>query len=126
VGLHVLLVDDDVDFTDQLTDSLRDDGHEVRVARDGASAMVLARELQPDVILLDLGLPDADGYDVARTLRREVPGTTPIIVVTGRREAPFADDVDLLLNKPVPAELFGGLLRYLCRRRMSRVAKTLR
>ena len=122
MALNILLVDDDADFADMLADSLRDGGHEVCIARDGASGIVLARDLQPDVVLLDLGLPDADGYEIARALRGELPVNTPIIVVTGRRDAGFAaDDVDLMLNKPIAPELFGGLIEYMCRRRQSNI-----
>lgn len=50
---------------------LRMYGHRVHVARDGRTGLALARELEPDVILCDIGLPDVDGYEVAATLRRD-------------------------------------------------------
>lgn len=65
----VLLIEDNVDGAQTLADVLAMHGHRVRVARDGRSGIALAHELQPDVILCDIGLPDMDGFDVARTLR---------------------------------------------------------
>jgi DNA-binding response OmpR family regulator len=119
VALNILLVDDDTDFAELTAESLRDDGHRVSIAKDGASATVLAREIRPEVVLLDLQLPDADGYEVARTLRASLPQTTPIIVVTGLRDANLVDEVDLMLHKPIPTELFGGLLEYIRRSRQN-------
>ena len=55
---------------DTLAQVLELNGHRVRVARDGKSGIALALELQPDVILCDIGLPDTDGYEVARELRQ--------------------------------------------------------
>jgi len=52
---------------------LRTSGHDARIAGDGGAAMSVAAELRPDVVILDLGLPDADGCDVARRLRA-LPG----------------------------------------------------
>ncbi len=98
MALNILLVDDDTDFAELTAESLRDDGHRVSIAKDGASATVLAREIRPDVVLLDLQLPDADGYEIARTLRGMLPQTTPIIVVTGLRDANLVDEVDLMLQ----------------------------
>jgi DNA-binding response OmpR family regulator len=131
-ALNILLVDDDTDFAETTAESLREDGHHVTTSPDGITAVVLARELRPDVVLLDLGLPGADGYEIARTLRRELPDTTPIIIVTGLRNASLAvdDDVDLMLNKPIQFELFGGLIEYIRRRRCegktSRPVRTIR
>jgi DNA-binding response OmpR family regulator len=122
LGLNILLVDDDVDYGDHISESLRDDGHRVCCVRDGATAITLARELRPDAVLLDLTLPDRDGYDVARDLRRELPRATPIIIVTGfKGSLAVGEDIDLMLNKPVAPELFGGLIEYIRRRRLDTV-----
>ncbi len=67
----VLIIDDNPDVARSLADVLELQGHEVTLARDGQSGFELAREKQPDVVLCDLGLPDLDGYEVARRLRRE-------------------------------------------------------
>jgi signal transduction histidine kinase/DNA-binding NarL/FixJ family response regulator len=66
---RVLLVEDNVDAADALVELLRMWGHEVEVVHDGASAVAKAGEARPDVVLLDIGLPGMDGYQVARALR---------------------------------------------------------
>lgn len=115
--LKILLVDDDASFAQQTAEALRGERHRVWVSTSGASAIELAPELRPDVVLLEIDLRDASGYEVARALRKNVPPTTPIIAVTGLRQATLAEELDLLLNKPIPCELFGGLLEYMRRRR---------
>ena len=110
--LRVLVVDDCPDTTESLRILLDLWGHEVRTAHSGAEALGLAPALLPEVILLDIGLPGLDGYEVARRLRR-LPGLADafVIAVTGysreqdlarAREAGF----DLALVKPFdPDEL---------------------
>src|SRR4051812_3779408 len=66
---RVLVVDDDVDAAEMLSQALQAAGHEVRHVHDGASALVAAAQFQPEVVLLDLGLPGMDGLEVARRLR---------------------------------------------------------
>ena len=72
-GHRLLIVDDNKDAADSLAVLLRFQGHEVRVAHDGASALNVLKEYRPDMIILDLGMPGMDGYEVARRLRR-LPG----------------------------------------------------
>ena len=67
----ILVVEDNLDAGQSLADVLELQGHRVHVARDGRSGLDLARELRPDVVLCDIGLPDLDGYEVARALRRD-------------------------------------------------------
>lgn len=110
--LNILLVDDDRDFSETIAESLRDQGHRVAIAPDGAAATSLAPRVHPDIVLLDIGLPDITGHELARTLRRGLPETTPIVVLTGQRDARLTDDVDLLLHKPIQAEQFGALIKY--------------
>jgi DNA-binding response OmpR family regulator len=124
-SLNILLVDDDVDFADLTADQLHHEGHRVSVARDAASARSLASAEPPDIVLLDLGLPDGDGFEVARGLRATLPAMTPIVILTGRREAAFPEHVDLILSKPVASEFFGGLLEYIRRRREHLIAPQL-
>ncbi len=66
---RVLIVEDNPDSAESLRMVLELSGHRVRVANDGQEAMVVAQEYRPDIVLLDIGLPDMDGYEVARRLR---------------------------------------------------------
>ena len=111
-GRRVLLADDNVDFVESLGQLLSSRGHEVRIAYDGAEAIEAAREFNPDIAFLDIGMPKVHGYDVARHLRKEAATADCLLVaVTGwgqesdraqAREAGF----DRHLVKPVdPAEI---------------------
>jgi len=76
----ILVVDDNRDAADSLALLLRLMGNDVRVARDGASALALAPEFGPAVVLLDIGLPGMDGYEVARGLRAR-PELTGVVLI---------------------------------------------
>jgi CheY-like chemotaxis protein len=67
--LRVLIVEDNVDAAEMMELVVSQSGHVTRVAHDGASAVASATEFLPDVILLDIGLPVMNGYDVARSVR---------------------------------------------------------
>lgn len=67
--LHVLIVEDNVDAGDSLSLLLRLYGHHVQVARTGPTALEMAAASRPDVVLLDIGLPGMDGYQVVKHLR---------------------------------------------------------
>ena len=69
--LNILVVDDNVDVARCLNMLLSRDGHNVRVAYDGPSALDAANAFRPEVVLLDIGLPRMSGYDVAQRLRRQ-------------------------------------------------------
>jgi PAS domain S-box-containing protein len=69
--LSIVLIEDDRDVRDSLADLLRSEGYRVSVAPDAGSGVALARSLHPDAILCDLGLPDADGCEVARRIRSD-------------------------------------------------------
>ncbi|MFO0335905.1 MAG: ATP-binding protein [Pseudomonadota bacterium] len=77
---RVLVVDDNRDGADGLALLLRLRGHETRTAYDGPSALALALEFAPDVVLLDVGLPGLDGYEVAARLRAQLRGAEFLIV----------------------------------------------
>jgi PAS domain S-box-containing protein len=81
---RVLVVDDNRDAAETLADLLRMLGNEVLVAHDGTGALACAPGFKPDVVLLDIGLPDLNGYEVARELR-QVPGMRQprLIALTG-------------------------------------------
>ena len=82
--LRVLVVDDNEDAAKLLQMLVELNGHQATVAYDGENGLRLAREIQPDVILLDIGLPRMDGYEVARAIRRstELHGVI-LVAVTG-------------------------------------------
>ena len=80
----LLLVDDNVDSAEVMGELLKAMGHQVHLAHDAESAMVAARAHHPDAIILDIGLPDIDGYTLARMLRAEPQlATTRLIAHTG-------------------------------------------
>jgi two-component system alkaline phosphatase synthesis response regulator PhoP len=81
-GKKVLVVDDDVKTVELVRLYLDRDGYQVLTAYDGVEALRLAREGFPDLIVLDLMLPDIDGFEVCRTLRHE--SDVPIIMLTAR------------------------------------------
>jgi DNA-binding response OmpR family regulator len=75
-----VLVEDNLDLADLSAVILRENGHHVRVAYDGASAVALVRESCPDVVLLDIGLPDIDGYKVAEVIRA-APASHDVLLI---------------------------------------------
>src|SRR5579872_2608263 len=79
---RVLLVEDELSIADPFARALRRHGFEPTIARTASDALRLTRDTQPDVVLLDLMLPDGDGRDVCRQLRQE--STVPIIMLTAR------------------------------------------
>jgi CheY-like chemotaxis protein len=79
-ALSVLVVDDHLDYADMLAFLVQLVGHDSRVAYDGAAALALVAERPADVVLLDLGMPGMDGYEVARKLR-QLPGMAGALVV---------------------------------------------
>jgi CheY-like chemotaxis protein len=104
---RVLVVDDDVDAAEMLSQALHALGHEVRHEHDGASALVTAAQFQPDVVLLDLALPGMDGIEVARRLRAYPElARVSIVALTGHaqksdRSRSAAVGIDSHLVKPV-------------------------
>ena len=82
----ILIVDDDPRFRMQVSDLLGSDGFEVvGEAVDGASGLAAARSLRPDFVLLDIGLPDVAGFEVADALA--TAGPPPLVVLTSSRDA---------------------------------------
>jgi CheY-like chemotaxis protein len=80
----VLVIEDNLDTAESLADVIALQGHRVRVAHDGRTGIELARELRPEVILCDIGLPGMNGYEVARALRSDKDlGGTRLIALTG-------------------------------------------
>jgi two-component system, OmpR family, alkaline phosphatase synthesis response regulator PhoP len=94
---RILVAEDDRDISELVRDVLQHAGFDVALAADGPSAIRDARQTQPDLIVLDLGLPGLDGLDVARAIRRE--SDLPIIMLTAR-----ADESDTLVGLEIGAD----------------------
>jgi signal transduction histidine kinase len=106
---RILVVDDNVDAALMLCEYLSAQGHAVAVAHDGPHALDQARDLHPDVALLDIGLPVMDGYELARLLRETSAGLR-LIALTGYgqaadRERSIEAGFDAHLVKPVDLEV---------------------
>src|SRR5512146_1524300 len=80
----VLVVDDEAKIVQLVRDYLEHAGFRVLVAANGKAALAMARAEKPDMVILDLGLPEMDGLDVTRTLRRD--SNVPILMLTARGE----------------------------------------
>jgi len=81
--MRILIVEDNADLAEGLAMLLRIDGHTVSVAADGVAAISRCTELRPEVVLLDLGLPDMDGFAVAGRLRPLLPPGAMLVALTG-------------------------------------------
>jgi two-component system cell cycle response regulator CtrA len=81
-AMRVLQIEDDAETAQTVTMILKSDGHDCDTADCGARALELARDDEYDIILLDIGLPDIDGYEVLNQLRA-VGVTTPVIIQSG-------------------------------------------
>ena len=82
---RILVADDDEDTVITLTALLRDEGYQVRGVHRGTEVLQAIFQFAPDVVLLDIGMPQMTGYDVARTLRERYGSARPaLIAVTGR------------------------------------------
>ena len=76
----VLVVDDDVDAADSLSMLLGVSGHSAAVAHSGQAALSLAFDMQPQACILDIGMPECSGYDVARAIRAQPWGHAPVLI----------------------------------------------
>jgi two-component system CheB/CheR fusion protein len=82
--VDILVIEDNVDAAESIAHLLELEGHRVHVATDGRSGIAKARELRPEVVLCDIGLPDVDGYEVARELRADAAlRGTRLVALTG-------------------------------------------
>src|SRR5687768_2486646 len=94
---RILVVDDEPAVTDLLAYNLRKAHYDVLIAADGRAALQLAQEASPDLILLDLMIPEVDGLDVCRELRKS--SSVPIIMITARGE-----EVDRVVGLEIGAD----------------------
>jgi CheY-like chemotaxis protein len=114
---RVLIVDDNADSTEITAMLIRGMGGDVSTATNGATGIQQALATQPDIILLDIGLPDMDGYEVCRTIRQRAGGVRPwIVAVTGwgqqrDKDRAAAEGFDAHLTKPVDPAVLEKVLR---------------
>ncbi len=82
--LRILVVEDDEDSAELLAETFQERGHSLEVYRDGASALAALPRFQPHIALLDVGLPDMSGYELAQRIRA-LPASTPVrlLALTG-------------------------------------------
>jgi len=114
---RILVIEDNEDGRAMMEALLELEGHQVRVAADGATGVAAALEWRPEIVLIDIGLPDFDGREVARRLRAaDLPAKLVALSGYGQpederrsREAGF----DLHLTKPVPPERLRSVLQAL-------------
>jgi len=108
--LRAVVCDDAADLRELVADLLRLRGHEVSVVEDGAAAIRLICDERPDVALIDIGLPEMDGYEVARRITRALGASKPrLIAMTGYgqesdRATAFEAGFDAHIVKPASAE----------------------
>jgi two-component system, sensor histidine kinase len=113
---RVLLVEDNVDITEFIRIQLAMWGHEVFVAHDGPSGLEEALRLQPEIALVDVGLPGMDGYELARRIRHDPAGTDiRLVAMTGYgrpedRARALVAGFDAHLVKPVEPRRLQDLL----------------
>ena len=96
-NLKILIADDDADLREILAFSLRREGFEVILARDGYEALAQVAVEQPDLVVLDVTMPEMDGFEVCRQLRKE--SSIPIIMLTAR-----GDDENIVLGLDLGAD----------------------
>lgn len=97
---HILIVDDEPDALELIGFNLRNAGFDISTAEDGERALKMARDLQPDLIVLDVMLPEVDGLEVCKIIRRDpVTSGIPIIMLTAK-----AAEVDRVLGLELGAD----------------------
>lgn len=120
VPLKILLVDDDQFICKTVAQSLSLVGHTVFIAENGAEALMVFEREKPDVSLIDIHLPDLDGFGVLKTLRRKYP-TSELIFITGEGDMnlviqAFRDGISDFVPKPLSIEILMTILENATRR----------
>lgn len=115
--LRILVVDDNRDIVLTAGMLLRAQGHHTNECYDGSEVMRCVEEYDPDVVLLDIGLPGKSGWDVAKEIRQRIPGKRPLLVGMSGGETRPADRLlatasgfDYFLIKPVDPKVLLALL----------------
>jgi CheY-like chemotaxis protein len=115
-GLRVLVIDIATDASESTALLLRLDGHHVQVTNCGSAALQIAATYEPDVVFLDLALPEMDGYTVAKTLRDRKASMWPFLIGHGTIEEQqrSADaGIHMHLVKPVNPHMLAVILEWL-------------
>ena len=99
----ILIVDDDANTRTTLVDLLTEDGYEIMTAADGKEALDKVHEEKPDVALIDVRLPDLDGYEVCRRIKESDNSTTKVILHTA-----YADAINAAEARAAKADDFLG------------------
>lgn len=119
ISRRILVIDDNIDSAECMALLLRLGGHEVQMAHDGQAALDTALTFQPQIVLLDLGLPKLDGYEVARRLRAHPQIQKAILIALtgfGRAEDHQLSEqagFDHHLTKPVDPNTVEALIKSL-------------
>lgn len=121
--MTILIVEDEADLVDVLSYMMRRDGHDVVTALDGATALRLWRKHDPQLVLLDLGLPQASGWDVCRQIYNE--SQTPIVILSGSSgDNEIARGLDMgaedFITKPFSPRILQARIRAVLRRSAER------
>src|SRR5450432_554244 len=116
-SLRILLADDNCDSVEMLAAVLRYQGHEVRVANDGESALEAATEFRPQASILDIGMPRMTGHELARRIRQEPWGQNMLLVALSgwgeSKDKKLARDAgfDYHITKPADVQALSELLQ---------------
>jgi len=122
MAARILVIDDDIETVRLVGLTLERRGHLVRPAADGPEGLALARKEKPDLIILDIMMPDMDGYEVARRLRNDpVTADRPILMFTAKSQvddqlAGFEAGADEVLTKPTLPSEFAARVEALLQR----------
>ena len=118
----ILLVDDEPDILEFLSYNLKKEGYTVYMATNGTEAVAVAKKESPDLIILDVMMPDMDGIDTCREIR-ELPGLSDVLIafLTARSEdysqiAGFDVGADDYINKPIKPRVLISRIKALLRR----------
>lgn len=120
-GVRVLVVDDNRDAAESLARMLQLMGHSAVFVTDPAAAMPTLRSLQPDIVFLDLGMPQIDGFQLARRIRAECGLDNPCLVAltgygaAGDRAKTRHSGFDAHLLKPASPDLVQSTIEELCK-----------
>jgi two-component system KDP operon response regulator KdpE len=113
----ILVIEDDADIRKLLKQRLESDGYDTAFAWDAVTALTIARKTEPDLIILDLGLPGGDGYVVMERLQTLAPfSMIPIVVVSAQPTDPHAEralaaGAHAFIEKPFDAEMLLTVVR---------------